>query len=72
MPEGDREPVEVGQEYEFKIIKLNAPERRISLSLKREAERRALEQYRSGQGRSTATLGEILTAKRQNAGLGKP
>jgi small subunit ribosomal protein S1 len=74
MPEEDGEPIEVGKDYEFKILKLNAPERRISLSLKQEADRRALERYRDGAGqpRSTATLGEILTAKRQNAGMGKP
>jgi small subunit ribosomal protein S1 len=74
MPEDDSEPIEVGKDYEFKILKLNAPERRISLSLKQEADRRALERYRdsSGQARSTATLGEILTAKRQNVGAGKP
>ncbi|HKZ52291.1 MAG TPA: S1 RNA-binding domain-containing protein [Candidatus Acidoferrales bacterium] len=74
MPEDDGEPIEVGKEYDFKILKLNAPERRISLSLKQEADRRALERYRdsSGQARSTATLGEILTAKRQNVGAGKP
>jgi small subunit ribosomal protein S1 len=74
MPEDDSEPIEVGKEYEFKILKLNAPERRISLSLKQEADRRALERYRdsTGQPRSTATLGEILTAKRQNTGAGKP
>jgi len=74
MPEDDSEPIEVGKDYEFKILKLNAPERRISLSLKQEADRRALERYRdsTGQARSTATLGEILTAKRQNAGAGKP
>jgi len=74
MPEDDSEPIEVGKEYEFKILKLNAPERRISLSLKQEADRGALERYRdsTGQARSTATLGEILTAKRQNAEAGKP
>ncbi len=71
LPEEEAEPIEVGKEYEFKIIKLNAAERRISLSLKHEAERKVLEQYRSGQTRAAATLGEILTAKRQGAGLGK-
>ena len=71
LPEEEAEPIEVGKEYEFKIIKLNAAERRISLSLKHEAERKALEQYGSGQTRPAATLGEILTAKRQGAGLGK-
>ncbi len=72
MPEDESEPIEVGKEYDFKILKLNAAERRISLSLKAEAERRALEQFRSGQRRPAATLGEILSAKGQSAGIGKP
>jgi small subunit ribosomal protein S1 len=71
IPEDETEPVEVGKEYEFRILKLNAAERRISLSLKAESERRAFEQYRAGQPRSAATLGEILSAKQQRAGIGK-
>ena len=63
--------VEVGQEHDFKIIKLNPGERRIGLSLKAmtsENERRAVEQYRNNQPRSAATLGEILISKGQRAG----
>jgi len=71
IPEDDSESIELGKEYEFRILKLNAAERRISLSLKAESERRALEKYRAGQTRSAATLGEILSAKRQGAGVGK-
>jgi small subunit ribosomal protein S1 len=72
IPEDEGESIEVGKEYDFHILKLNPAERRISLSLKAESERRALEQYRAGQTRSAATLGEILSAKQQGAGLGKP
>jgi small subunit ribosomal protein S1 len=72
IPEDEAESTEVGKEYEFRILKLNAAERRISLSLKAESERRALEKYRAGQTRSAATLGEILSAKQQGAGIGKP
>lgn len=71
LPEEGGEPIEVGKEYEFKILKVNAAERRVSLSLRHAAEQKALEQYRAGQSRPTATLGEILSAKRQSVGTGK-
>jgi small subunit ribosomal protein S1 len=71
LPEESSDSIEVGKEYEFKILKLNAAERRISLSLRHESERKALEQYRAGQTRSAATLGEILNAKRQSVSSGK-
>lgn len=69
VPEDDQESVTVNSEHDFKILKLNPTERRISLSLKEGMDRRALAQYRSEQPRSTATLKEILSAKRQSAGL---
>jgi ribosomal protein S1 len=71
LPEESSDSIEVGKEYEFKILKLNAAERRISLSLRHESERKAQEQYRAGQTRSAATLGEILNAKRQSVSSGK-
>jgi len=73
MPE-DGEPLEVEQEHDFKIVKIQPKERRIGLSLKAlapELERRAVEQYRAGQPRSAATLGEIVNAKNQRAGAEK-
>jgi len=73
MPE-DGEPLEVEQEHDFKIVKIQPKERRIGLSLKAlapEMERRAVEQYRAGQPRSAATLGEIVNAKNQRAGAEK-
>ena len=71
LPEESSESIEVGKEYDFKVLKLNAAEHRISLSLRHESERKALEQYRAGQTRSAATLGEILSAKRQSVSSGK-
>src|SRR3990167_5641738 len=68
IPAEDGAGVEVGQEHDFKIIKVNPGERRIGLSLKAmtsENERRAVEQYRNNQPRSAATLGEILISKGQ-------
>lgn len=73
IPEEGDKP-EVGQEHEFKIVKLNLKERRIGLSLKAmasEHERRAVDEYRSGRTRSTATLEEILTAKGLGPGAEK-
>jgi small subunit ribosomal protein S1 len=71
IPAEDGAGVEVGQELDFKIIKVNPGERRIGLSLKAmtgENERRAVEQYRNNQPRSAATLGEILISKGQQPG----
>lgn len=59
-------PVEVGKDYEFKIVKLNRGERRIGLSLKAmaaEHARRDLETYRASKPSSAATIGEILSQK---------
>ena len=71
LPDESSDSIEVGKEYDFKVVKINAAERRIGLSLRHEGERKALEQYRAGQSRSAATLGEILSAKRQSASSGK-
>ena len=63
--------VEVGKEYEFKVIKISLAERRIGLSLKAmaaERARRDFEQYRASKPSATATLGEIWS---QQVG-GKP
>ena len=59
-------PVELGKEYEFKIIKLNPGERRIGLSRKAmaaEQARRSLEAYRASQPSSATTIGEIVSRK---------
>jgi len=62
----EKDEIRVGEEHEFKIVKLNLNERRIGLSIKAmraENDRRALKEYRSSQPRSTATLAEILKSK---------
>ncbi|MFQ5777655.1 MAG: 30S ribosomal protein S1 [Terriglobia bacterium] len=72
LPDESSEAVEVGQEYDFRVIKMNAGERRIGLSLKSELARQTVEQFRGLQSRSTATLAEILTAKGLDKGIEKP
>ena len=72
LPDESSEAVEVGQEYDFRVIKINAGERRIGLSLKSELAREPVESYRALQSRSTATLAEILTAKGLDKGIEKP
>jgi small subunit ribosomal protein S1 len=62
LPEGEEGSVEVGKDYEFKIIKLSLVERRIGLSLKAMASehaRRDLEHYRASKPSSTTTIGEV-------------
>jgi small subunit ribosomal protein S1 len=62
--------LEVGQEYEFKIIKLDRDQHKISLSYRaalKQAERSEMEQYRSSKSSPTATLGDIFWAKRDSS-----
>ena len=65
-------PISVGQEYEFKIIKIEPAQRKISLSYRaahRQAEQRDLESFRSSsKSASSATIGEALMAKRRISG----
>jgi small subunit ribosomal protein S1 len=68
LPEGEDGP-KVGEEYEFRILKVSPNERRISLSLRSELDRKAAQSYAGPRG--GATLEEILTAKLQNTGTGK-
>ena len=59
--------LEVGQEYEFKIIKLNQMEHKIGLSYRaalNEAERKTIQQYRSSKSSSRATIGDMILSKR--------
>jgi small subunit ribosomal protein S1 len=58
----------VGQEYEFKIVKMNADQHKIGLSYRaaqRQAERREMEDYRSSKSSATATIGDAILAKRE-------
>ena len=58
-----------GQEYDFKIIKINADQHKIGLSYRsaqKQAERREIQEYRSSKSSSTATIGDAILAKRES------
>lgn len=62
--------LEVGEEYDFKIIKLDRDQHKIGLSYRgaqKQAERNEIAQYRSSKSSSTATLGDIFWAKRDSS-----
>jgi small subunit ribosomal protein S1 len=56
-----------GREYEFKIVKMSPDQHKIGLSYRaavRHAERREMEEYRASKPRATATIGDVILAKR--------
>jgi small subunit ribosomal protein S1 len=58
-----------GQEYDFKIIRLEPEEHKISLSYRaaqKQAERQEIETFRSSKTSPTATIGDAIMAKRQS------
>ena len=58
-----------GQEYEFKIIKINADQHKIGLSYRaaqKHSELREMHEYRSSKSTSTATIGDAILAKRES------
>lgn len=58
----------VGQEYEFKVIRIEPEQHKISLSYRaaqKQAERQDLESFRSSKSSPTATIGDAILAKRQ-------
>jgi small subunit ribosomal protein S1 len=60
--------VTAGQEYDFKIIRLEPEQHKISLSYRaaqKQAERQDLESFRSSKSSPTATIGDAILAKRQ-------
>jgi small subunit ribosomal protein S1 len=64
-----KQPVklEPGQEFDFKIIKLNPAEKKVGLSLRaagEEASRSEVESYKHTGDGSSATLGELMSWKR--------
>jgi small subunit ribosomal protein S1 len=66
--------LEMGGEYDFKIVKLNPDTHKIGLSYrsaKRQAERKEVEEYRSSKSSSTATIGDLIMAKRKAQAQGK-
>jgi len=70
-PRGDKRSVQLesGQEYDFKIIKLNPDQHKIGLSFRaalKQAERRDMEEYRSSKSSPTATIGDAILSKRDS------
>lgn len=60
--------VTAGQEYDFKIIRVEPEQHKISLSYRaaqKQAERQDLESFRSSKSSPTATIGDAILAKRQ-------
>jgi small subunit ribosomal protein S1 len=65
---GGQAPLEVGQEHEFKIIKMNQEEKKVGLSLRavgEEASRAEVENYKAPVSSSTTTLGDLMNWKRE-------
>jgi small subunit ribosomal protein S1 len=58
-----------GQEYDFKILKIEPEQRKISLSYRaaqNQAERQEMESFRSSRSSPNATIGDAILAKRQS------
>ncbi|MFZ0738646.1 MAG: 30S ribosomal protein S1 [Candidatus Acidiferrales bacterium] len=79
-PKGDREKqprrdratslLTVGQEYDFKIIRVEPEQRKIGLSYRaaqKQVERQEVETFRSSKSSPTATIGDAIMAKRQSS-----
>jgi small subunit ribosomal protein S1 len=63
--------LEIGNEYDFKIVKLNPDTHKIGLSFrsaKKQTERKEIEEYRSSKSSATATIGDLIMAKRNASG----
>jgi small subunit ribosomal protein S1 len=57
-----------GQEHDFKILKIEPEQRKISLSFRaaqKQAERQEMESFRSSRSSPNATIGDAILAKRQ-------
>ncbi|HUJ30666.1 MAG TPA: 30S ribosomal protein S1 [Candidatus Acidoferrum sp.] len=81
-PKGDREKdkgprgqrvasvLAVGQEYDFKVIRVEPEQHKISLSYRaaqKQVERQEMESFRSSKSSPTATIGDAILAKRQSS-----
>jgi small subunit ribosomal protein S1 len=59
-----------GQEYDFKILRLEPEQRKISLSYRaaqKQAERQEIQSFRSSKSSPNATIGDAIMAKRQSS-----
>jgi small subunit ribosomal protein S1 len=71
LPRGQRTAsvLTQGQEYEFKIIRIETDQHKISLSYRaaqKQVERQEMEVFRSAKSTSKATIGDAIMAKRQS------
>ncbi len=81
-PKGEREQVKPsrnarvasvlasGQEYDFKVLRLEPEQRKISLSYRaaqKQAERQEIQSFRSSKSSPNATIGDAIMAKRQSS-----
>jgi len=81
-PKGDREKekgprgarvasaLTLGQEYDFKVLRLEPEQRKISLSYRaaqKQVERQEVETFRSAKSSPNATIGDAIMAKRQSS-----
>ena len=60
----------VGQEYDFKVIRLEPEQHKISLSYRaaqKQVEKQEMETFRSAKSSPTATIGDAIMAKRQSS-----
>jgi len=58
-----------GQEYDFKIIRLDQEQRKVGLSYRaaqKQAEKQEMEEYRSSKSSPTATIGDVILSKRDS------
>jgi small subunit ribosomal protein S1 len=72
LPRGSRAAAVLtpGQQYDFKVIRLEREQRKISLSYRaaqKQAERQEMEVFRSAKSSPTATIGDAILAKRQSS-----
>ena len=64
----DEPPLEIGRDYEFKIIKMSEAEKKIGLSIRAlgdDEERTRLEEYRRRAAAATLTIEEVMNLKGQ-------
>jgi small subunit ribosomal protein S1 len=64
-------PLEIGRDYDFKIIKMNEAEKKIGLSIKavgEDEERSRLEDYQRQAAAATMTIEEVMNLKGRNDG----
>jgi small subunit ribosomal protein S1 len=67
----DEPPLPIGSEYDFKIIKINEPDKKIGLSVRAVAddeEKTRLEDYQRQAAAATSTIEEVMKVKERSEG----